>query len=340
VFAFWDAEEVGLLGSKHWIASPTHPLKTIRLVVNIDMVGRLRDGKVVVVGWRSAPGLRSRLVHHNAGGDLEFKYEPTVIGDSDHHPFYASGIPALHLDTGRHDDYHRPTDDADKLNYAGLRRLGELVFGLVWDAANDTALPAFRREALAERVPGWLSPNSQAVRTARLGVAFDQAQFDRDRAVIAEVTPGSAAANGGIRPGDRLLKVAHWNSGRVADLRTIVQVARNPVAVRLERPGTPAPVDLQLDLSGSPVRVGIAWQHDGAIPEGLVVTQVVAESPADRAGLKVGDLLLRVSGEPVGPDDQFRQRLLDEPGPLRFQVERNGRVSNVAVDLYDPPPER
>ncbi|HEY4260805.1 MAG TPA: M20/M25/M40 family metallo-hydrolase, partial [Schlesneria sp.] len=106
VFAFWDAEEMGLLGSMHWMKHPTHPLKSIRQVINIDMLGRLRDGKVIVVGWRSAPGLRNRLVRQNPKGDLLYHYEPKVIGDSDHYPFYVAGIPSLHLDTGKHDDYH------------------------------------------------------------------------------------------------------------------------------------------------------------------------------------------------------------------------------------------
>ena len=337
VFAFWDAEESGLLGSKNWVTRPTLPLKDIRLVVNIDMVGRLRDGKLTVVGWRSAPGLRSRLVRHNPAGDLDFQYEPAVIGDSDHQPFYAAGIPALHLDSGKHDDYHRPTDDADKLNYTGIRRVTELVFALVAEAANDAEPPAFRREALTEKPPVWLSARPQTVRTARLGVAFDPVQFDRDRAVVTEVTAGSAAARGGIRPGDRLLALAHWDSGRVADLRTIVQVARNPVRVRLERPGVPGPIDLEIELSGEPVRVGINWQSDGAIPEGMVITQVVAQSPADRAGLSAGDVVLRLSDAAIGADIAFRRRLQGEASPLRFLIERHGRISNVVVELYDPP---
>ncbi len=335
LFAFWDAEEMGLLGSKYWVTHPTHPLKNIRLVVNIDMLGRLREGKLVVVGWRSAPGLRSRLVRYNPAGDLEYRYEPTVIGDSDHFPFYAAGIPSLHLDSGKHDDYHRPTDDADKLNYPGILRLAKLVFDLVQEAANETELPHFRRDALTEAAPAWLSPRSRPDSPARLGVAFDPTQFDDNRAVITLVTPGSAADRGGIRSGDRLLKLAHWDLGRVTDLRTIVRVARNPVAVRLERPGSPTPVELQLELTGEPVRVGIAWQSDGAISDGVVITQVVSESPADRAGLKAGDVLLKMSGEPIGTDDEFRRRLLNDPGPIRLRVERNGRVRDIAVELFD-----
>ena len=337
LFAFWDAEEIGLLGSKHWVAHPTHPLKNIRLAVNIDMVGRLREGKLAVLGWRSAQGLRSRLVRHNPTGDLEYRYEPVVTSDSDHYSFYAAGIPVIHLDSGKHDDYHRPADDADKLNYPGILRVAKLVFDLVQEAANEIDLPKFRRDALTEAAPAWLLSRPKPESPVRLGVVFDPKQFDENRAVVVQVAPGSAAEKGGIRPGDRLLKIAHWDARRVEDLRTIVRVARNPVVVRLERPGSPAPVELQLQLASEPVRVGIAWQNDGAISEGVVISQVVSESPADRAGLKEGDVLLRMSGKAIGTDDEFRRRLLNEIGPIPLRIERNGRVFDVAVELFDPP---
>jgi acetylornithine deacetylase/succinyl-diaminopimelate desuccinylase-like protein len=336
VFAFWDAEEIGLLGSKHWVANPTHPLKNLRLVVNTDMLGRLRDGKLAVVGWRSAPGLRARLARHNSTGDLEYHFEPAVIADSDHHSFFAVGIPCLQLDTQKHEDYHRPTDDADKLNYQGIRRVAELVFRLVHEAAEDSELPRFRREALTESPPGWMSPRSQPNHPTRLGVNFDPAHFDQERAVVGEVSRGSAADKAGIRPGDRLLKVAHWDQGSMADLRTIVQTARNPVTVRLERSSNLAPLDLQLELAGQPVRVGIAWQTDGAIPDGVVITLVVPESPADRAGLKVGDIITHLSEAVVGSEDEIRSKLLNDPSPIRMRIERLGRFREIAVKLYDP----
>lgn len=336
VFAFWDAEESGLLGSKHWVAHPTHPLKNVRLVVNTDMLGRLREGKLAVVGWRSAPGLRRRLVRHNSSGDFEYLYEPAVIADSDHHSFFAAGIPCLQLDTRKHEDYHRPTDDADKLNYQGIRRVAELVFRVVHDAAEDPDLPGFRSAALTEAPPAWMSQRSQPQHPTRLGVSFDPVHFDQERAVVAEVSRKSAAEKAGIRPGDRLLKVAHWDLGSMADLRTIVQTARNPVTVQLERSGHLTPLELQLELTGQPVRVGIAWQSDDAIPEGVVITLVVPESPADRAGLKVGDIVTDLSNAVVGSEDEFRSKLLRDPGPIQMRIERHGRIRDVAVKLYDP----
>jgi hypothetical protein len=308
VFAFWDAEEVGLLGS-------------------------LREGKVIVVGWRSAPGLRNRLVRQNPKGDLLYHYEPKVIGDSDHYPFYVAGIPSLHLDTGKHDDYHRPSDDADKLNYPGILRMADLAFRLVEEFANQPTVPAFRREALMESQPAWMTARQQPA-AVRLGVAFDVEQMKKDRAVVTEVTAGSAALKAGIRSGDRLVRVAHWDTGTVADLKTVVRIATNPVAVALERPGTDALVELQLNLTGEPVRVGITWQLDDAIPDSVIITNVIPDSPADRAGLKVGDVVMKLADETVNSDEEFRRHLLNDRGPLQFQVERDGVLQLISVKLY------
>lgn len=337
LFAFWDAEEIGLFGSKHWVSRPTHPLKDLRLVVNIDMLGRLREGKLIVVGWRSSPGLRLRLARQNRSGDLNFHYEPTVIGDSDHHPFYMAGIPILHLDSGKHEDYHRPSDDADKLNYAGIRQIAELVFQLVHESANDEKLPPFRRETLTETPPAWLTASSQPTNSPRLGVSFDPKQFATNQAVLATVNPGSAAANGGLIAGDKLIQFGHWQGGAVADLLTIIQVAQNPVTAHVERVGSAVPVELQLMLSRDPVRVGVGWTADSAIPDGLIITRIIADAPAARAGLRVGDVIWRVSGEPITTEDDLRRHLQNDPGPIPFQVERSGRILDIAVPLFEPP---
>lgn len=336
LFAFWDAEEMGLLGSQHWVKQPTHPLKNVRQVINIDMLGRLREGKIIVVGWRSAQGLRNRLVRYNPAGDLFYEYEPNVIADSDHHPFYTAGIPILHLDTGKHDDYHRPTDDADKLNYDGIARMSELVYRLVEEFANEDAVPGFRREALTEQPPSLAKTLPVPV---RLGVAFDPNETAKDRATVAEVTSGSAAYQGGIRVGDRITKLAHWNGGTVADLKTVVRVAKNPVSVTLERAGATEPVEVQVNLPGDPLRVGVAWRIDEAIPGTVVVTQVVADSPADRAGVKVDDVIFRFADETVNSDAEFRSYLQTARGPIELQVERHGVLKSISVKLYSPSTE-
>ena len=338
LFAFWDAEEVGLLGSKHWVRHPTRPLTDVRLTLNIDMLGRLREGKLTVMGWRSAAGLRARLTAVNPLGDLHYLYAPTVIADSDHHPFYEVGIPSIHFDSGKHEDYHRPSDDADKLNYEGIRRLSEMVFRLALTAANDPSLPKFRREALAEAPPSWMTPRPAEVPPLRLGVAFDPKEYLSGVALVIQVVPGSPAQRAGIRPGDRIDQLAHWSGGEVDDLRTIIQTAKSPVAIRLQRSGIAEPIELNVELRGEPVRIGIAWQTDAALPEALVIVRVVPDSPADRVGLKIGDVVMSYSDRPITSDEEFRRQLLADQGPLSLRIERNGRPLDVSIELFEPKP--
>ena len=338
LFAFWDAEEVGLLGSKHWVRHPTRPLNDIRLTLNVDMLGRLREGKLTVMGWRSAAGLRARLTAVNPQGDLHYLYTPTVIADSDHYSFYEAGIPSIHFDTGKHEDYHRPSDDADKLNYEGIQRLSEMVFRLALTAANDPTLPKFRREALTEAPPSWMTPRVAEAPPLRLGVAFDPKEFLNGVALVTQVVPGSPAQRAGIRPGDRLDQMAHWTGGQVDDLRTIIQTAKSPVTIRLQRPGLAEPIDLSVELRGEPVRIGIAWQTDVALPDAMVIVRVIPDSPADRAGLKIGDVVMSYSDRPITSEEEFRRQLLADHGPLSLRIERNGRPLEVSIKLFEPKP--
>lgn len=336
LFAFWDAEEVGLLGSYHWVRQPTRPLSDVKLMLNIDMLGRLREGKLTVMGWRSAPGLRARLQAVNPQGDLQFLYAPTVIADSDHYPFYAAGVPCVHFDSCKHDDYHRPSDDADKLNYEGLHRLTEMVFRLSLSAANEPTVPQFRREALTEGPPGWMAPRVTAPPQLRLGVHFNWKAFQNGVALVEQVTPGSPAQRAGIRAADRITQLAHWSGGDVDDLRTIIRTAKSPLAIRLQRPDADELVTLNVELGGAPVRLGINWQTDSALPDAIIINQVVPDSPADRAGLKAGDVVMSFAGRAITSDEEFRKHVLTDPGPLTFRVEREGRPQDVSVKLFEP----
>ena len=112
LFAAWDAEEKGLLGSKYWVAHPTVPLDRVVAAMNLDMVGRLRDGHLIVL-WLAqrlrlaATGEPSEPV---AGLRLDFSW--TIKPNADYYPFFEHDIPVLMFHTGLHDDYHRPSDVA------------------------------------------------------------------------------------------------------------------------------------------------------------------------------------------------------------------------------------
>ena len=113
LFALWDGEEKGLLGSQHWVHHPTVPLQQLKLAINLDMVGRLRDQRVEVYGTRSMTGLRSLVSHANSDLGLRLDFLWKLEPNGDHHTFFSRQIPIVMFHTGLHDQYHRPSDDAE-----------------------------------------------------------------------------------------------------------------------------------------------------------------------------------------------------------------------------------
>lgn len=130
VIVLWDAEELGLLGSKHFAKSPTFPMERISLAINVDMIGQLTDGTLEVHGWRSGIGLRSLIANANLEHRIPLEYKDQIKANSDHYAFLDSGIPAVMFHTGLHDRYHRPTDDAETLDYSGASRIMEFILEL------------------------------------------------------------------------------------------------------------------------------------------------------------------------------------------------------------------
>ncbi|MGL5098090.1 MAG: M28 family peptidase, partial [Planctomycetia bacterium] len=137
VFICFSAEERGLLGSRHYVKNdPLAPLDSTLAMVNFDMVGRLAKEKLIVFGTKTGEGLEPLVEKLNEKYKFQLKKEAGGIGASDHSSFYTAKIPAFHLFTGTHQDYHAPTDDADKINYDGMRRVIDYSQDLV-DALVD-----------------------------------------------------------------------------------------------------------------------------------------------------------------------------------------------------------
>ena len=101
LFAFWDAEEIGLLGAKHWLSQPTIRLDRVRLAVDIDMIGRLRDDRLTVYGTRTTYGLRRVVSEQSDGSDLRLNFSWALNPNGDHYPFFSHNIPVLLFHTRR-----------------------------------------------------------------------------------------------------------------------------------------------------------------------------------------------------------------------------------------------
>src|SRR3954462_232052 len=131
VFIAFSGEELGLLGSAHYVKEPIYPLAGTLAMINLDMVGRLRAGRLIVYGARSAKDFPALLDSLNWSAGFDLKPQGDGYGPSDQSSFYAAKRPVLHLFTDLHEDYHRTTDDWDKINVDGLKRVADFALGLV-----------------------------------------------------------------------------------------------------------------------------------------------------------------------------------------------------------------
>jgi len=195
VLVAFSGEEMGVLGSRYYV---THPVvaETPVAMINLDMVGRLREN-LIVFGADTG----DRWKEYLAGSPIKIAYNKDAIGPSDHTSFVLKGIPAVHLFTGAHADYHKPSDTADKLNYAGLGQVADLVESLARKAGD-----APERMTYQKPPPSAELPRAGKGGTPYFGVMPDYG-FDGKGVRLQGVAPGSPAEKSGLKEGDVLLSL-------------------------------------------------------------------------------------------------------------------------------------
>ena len=339
LFCHWDAEEKGLLGSKHWAANPTIPLEHVVAGLNLDMIGRLREGHLSVVGSRSGAGWRRLLSSHNEDARLRMEFSWLLKPNADHFPLFEQGIPVLLLHTGMHDDYHRTTDVAASINRDGMKKITRMLFGFVYDLANAAATPAFRAAAREETAETEASLLAQAEKPAgRLGVGWQEDAAVAGGAVVSSVEPDSPAERAGIQPGDRIVRVAGRELRSDDDFYGAVSAAANPAMIVVKRPGKEKPLTLSATLTGQPLRWGMAWRIDDAEPGAIILTHVVRGSPAAKAGLAPEDRIYQVAGRDFADETAFLRMTKAQGESLPLLVERNGRLHRVTLQSRQSTP--
>jgi Zn-dependent M28 family amino/carboxypeptidase len=128
-FHWYTGEEKGLLGSKTYVKKPLSPLKNYRVMLNLDMIGRLNRIKLIGQGGFPYDNILERLYTKYPFAEEITWAEDT--GDSDHSSWWRVGVPAVILHTGLHPDYHRPTDTPDKINYGGISRVCDYAYDFI-----------------------------------------------------------------------------------------------------------------------------------------------------------------------------------------------------------------
>jgi len=334
VFIFWDAEEQGLLGSEYWCQSPTVPLAGLKLVVNIDMIGRLRENRAEVLGARTAAGLRELISANNTQPAVALSFSWDSRRDSDHYPFFARQIPYLMVFTGKHPEYHTPYDDVGKLNTEGMERVTRLLFRTVYAAAQLPNLPPFRQDCLQENngardvaeAPGELPP-------PRLGVTWDEERARHEVIEITQVDPASPAEAAGIRSGDRILKIDGAEVHTPGQMREAVCDAPEETTAVVVHRGEASSRTLRLHLQGPAHPLGIFGRSDGAEPGCVIVSRVLPGSAADRAGLRLNDRICHVGGNSVNFPNELSALLSRRSGQQSIQIERDGELQTLQMTL-------
>ncbi|MGH9577261.1 MAG: M28 family peptidase, partial [Terriglobales bacterium] len=218
--ALFSAEEVGLAGSSYLVAYPPVPMNRVVAMINLDMVGRLRDDKLVALGAESAPEWKDLVERAARGLALQVTARGDGYGPSDQTSFYAAGVPVVHFFTGTHEAYHTPEDQAETINFEGASRITRLVTALSFELATSDSKPVYARASGAPPMGG----DSRGY-GAYLGTVPDFGAMESPEGGVrlADVRPGSPAERAGIRGGDRLIGLAGTKIANLYDFTYALQ---------------------------------------------------------------------------------------------------------------------
>lgn len=195
LFMAFSGEEMGLLGSNYFVKNATVDANKINYMINMDMVGRLKDSTLAVYGTGTSPIWRQTISSLN--DDFNLVEKESGVGPSDHTSFYLNDIPVLHFFTGQHEDYHKPSDDQELLNYDGMYQISDYIFSIVSDLDNNGKLVFKKTINESESAPRF---------KVTLGVIPDYL-FEGKGMRIDGVSDGKSAAKAGIMKGDVVVKM-------------------------------------------------------------------------------------------------------------------------------------
>lgn len=222
VFIAFSGEELGLLGSGAYTKNPVIPLAKSVAMLNMDMIGRLRNGSLFVGGAGTSSAWKPLLEKLNgisqptasaagngSGSRFQLSLGEDGFGPSDHQSFYVRDIPVLFFFTGTHDDYHKPSDTADKINVEGLKQVAEFVREIAVSVANEPQRIAFTKVKVEQR------PAGRGFRVY-LGTVPNYSD-QNDGLKLDGVRPGSPAEKAGLRAGDVVVKLGKMPIKNVYD---------------------------------------------------------------------------------------------------------------------------
>lgn len=237
-FVAFTAEEIGLRGSEHFVNNPPVATEKMAAMINFDMIGRLKEDKLVVGGLSTAAEFPALVAAASEDVGLRVNPRQDGFGPSDHASFYGRRVPVLYFFTGVHDEYHTPEDDIDDINLEGMEQIGALAWRIVSYLALEPQRPLYTQADVRAKGDRGGS-GSRSYGKAYLGTvpAFDDTGGKGVR--LQGVRPGSPAAKAGLQPGDVLMGI---NDVGIKDLQEFTYALRalkpgDKVTLIVERQG-------------------------------------------------------------------------------------------------------
>jgi Zn-dependent M28 family amino/carboxypeptidase len=191
----FSGEEMGLLGSNYFVKNATIDTKKVNYMINMDMVGRLKNSTLAIYGTGTSP-IWSQTIN-SLNSDFKLIEKESGVGPSDHTSFYLNDIPVLHFFTGQHENYHKPSDDAELLNYDGMYQISEYIYAIISDLNDNDKLTFVKTKNESDNAPRF---------KVTLGVIPDYL-FDGKGMRIDGVTDDRPAHKAGIKKGDVVVKM-------------------------------------------------------------------------------------------------------------------------------------
>ncbi len=244
LFASFAGEELGLLGSAHWVQQPTLPLDKAVAMLNMDMIGRIKDDKVFIGGVGTGSTLKPALEQAQQNSNFKIEYSPGGYSASDHTSFVTKHIPVLFFFSGLHSDYHKPSDTWDKINSQSAAQLVDVVgrTALQLDSASDR--PAFI--AVVEDKP--LAGGSGGGYGPYFGSIPDFGQVENG-VKFSDVKPASPAEKAGLKAGDILVQFGDKPIKNLYDFTDALRRSKvgDVVDVTVMRDGKPVKASVKLE---------------------------------------------------------------------------------------------
>lgn len=247
LFASFAGEELGLLGSAEWVREPTRPLEKAVAMLNMDMIGRIKDNQLYIGGVGTGSTFQGLLDQAPNKSSFKIDYSAGGPASSDHTSFVAKHIPVLFFFSGLHSDYHKPSDTWDKINAVAAVRLLDLVENISEKIASAPERPEFKA-VVEDKPPSSGSGGGGSGYGAYFGSIPDFGQVENG-VKFSDVKPGSPAAKAGLKGGDVLVQFGDRPIKNLYDFTDALRRGKvgDVVEVKVMRDGQPLTVSVTLE---------------------------------------------------------------------------------------------